>query len=70
MRPQLDKPLRVLSGGTRQKVNAALAFLFAPPLLILDEPTAGLDPVASRIVKDKIAAERDAADVRARRRTS
>jgi Cu-processing system ATP-binding protein len=58
LRDQLDKPLRVLSGGTRQKVNAALAFLFGPDLLVLDEPTAGLDPVASRIVKDKLAAER------------
>ena len=60
LRPSLDKPLRVLSGGTRQKVNAALAFLFAPDLLILDEPTAGLDPVSSGILKDKIAAERAA----------
>jgi len=59
LRSQLDKPLRVLSGGTRQKVNAALAFLFAPALLILDEPTAGLDPVASGVVKDKIAAARE-----------
>ena len=58
LRDQLDKPLRVLSGGTRQKVNVALAFLFAPDLLVLDEPTAGLDPVASRIVKDKVNAER------------
>jgi ABC-type multidrug transport system ATPase subunit len=45
---QLRKPLRTLSGGTRQKVNAVMAFLFAPDLLILDEPTAGLDPAASR----------------------
>jgi Cu-processing system ATP-binding protein len=51
----MDKPLRVLSGGTRQKVNAALAFLFTPDVLILDEPTAGLDPVASGVLKDKIA---------------
>ncbi|MEX2154451.1 MAG: ABC transporter ATP-binding protein [Gemmatimonadaceae bacterium] len=58
LRPFLDKPLRVLSGGTRQKVNAALAFLFAPALLILDEPTAGLDPLASSVVKDKVLAER------------
>lgn len=50
----MDKPLRVLSGGTRQKVNAALAFLFTPDVLILDEPTAGLDPVASGVLKDKI----------------
>ena len=57
---QLDKPLRVLSGGTRQKVNAVLAFLFRPTLLILDEPSAGLDPVASGILKDKILRERAA----------
>ena len=49
-----NKPLRTLSGGTRQKVNAALAFLFSPALLMLDEPTAGLDPVASSALKDKI----------------
>lgn len=54
----LKQPLRVLSGGTRQKVNAAMAFLFSPELLVLDEPTAGLDPLASSILKDKILAER------------
>ena len=52
----LAKPLRVLSGGTRQKVNAVMAFLFSPELLVLDEPTAGLDPLSSRILKDKILA--------------
>jgi len=56
---QFHKPLRTLSGGTRQKVNAALAFAFTPDLLILDEPTAGLDPVASGILKEKISAQRD-----------
>ena len=54
----LTKPLRVLSGGTRQKVNAALAFLFEPRVLFLDEPTSGLDPVASSVVKDKVLVER------------
>ena len=52
----LAQPLRVLSGGTRQKVNAVMAFLFSPELLVLDEPTAGLDPLSSRILKDKILA--------------
>jgi len=58
--PHLRKPLRALSGGTRQKVNAVLAFLFRPDLLILDEPTAGLDPVSSAILKDKVLAARGA----------
>jgi Cu-processing system ATP-binding protein len=38
----LKKRMRTLSGGTRQKVSASLAFLFNPDVLILDEPTAGL----------------------------
>ena len=59
LEPQLDKPLRTLSGGTRQKINAVLAFLFRPDLLIFDEPTAGLDPMASSILKDRILAARD-----------
>lgn len=53
-----DKPMYTLSGGTRQKVSAALAFLFHAPVLILDEPTAGLDPVASEILREKILLEK------------
>jgi Cu-processing system ATP-binding protein len=52
-----DKRMHTLSGGTRQKVSACLAFLFDPQILILDEPTAGLDPIAVEIVKEKIASE-------------
>lgn len=59
LRAELVKPLRTLSGGTRQKVNAVLAFLFTPTLLVLDEPTAGLDPIASGVLKDKIREERE-----------
>ncbi|HMU71559.1 MAG TPA: ABC transporter ATP-binding protein [Ferruginibacter sp.] len=54
----LNKRMRTLSGGTRQKVSASLAFLFDPDVLILDEPTAGLDPVSSEILKEKIIAEK------------
>ena len=55
----LSKRMRTLSGGTRQKVSAALAFLFNPEVLILDEPTAGLDPVSSEMLKEKIMAEKN-----------
>jgi Cu-processing system ATP-binding protein len=58
--PFLDQPVRSLSGGQRQRLNAVAAFLFAPELLLLDEPTAGLDPVASGLLKDRIRAARDA----------
>ena len=54
-----DKQMRTLSGGTTQKVSAVLAFLFNPEVLILDEPTAGLDPLASEILKEKIIKEKE-----------
>lgn len=54
----LQKRMRTLSGGTRQKVSACLAFLFDPAVLILDEPTAGLDPVSSELLKQKIIREK------------
>lgn len=55
----LDKKMRTLSGGTTQKVSAVLAFMFDPAVLILDEPTAGLDPLAAEILKQKIIQERE-----------
>lgn len=54
-----DKQMRTLSGGTTQKVSATLAFLFNPDILILDEPTAGLDPLASELLKEKIIKEKE-----------
>ena len=52
------KRMRTLSGGTRQKVSASLAFLFNSDVLILDEPTAGLDPLSAEIFRKKINAEK------------
>jgi len=49
-----SKSFKTLSGGNRQKVSAVLAFLFNPSILFLDEPTAGLDPISSSKLKDKI----------------
>ena len=54
-----SKQMRTLSGGTVQKVSAVLAFLFDPDVLILDEPTAGLDPLASEILREKIILEKE-----------
>jgi Cu-processing system ATP-binding protein len=54
------KRLGQLSGGTRQKLLAAMAFLFSPKILILDEPTVGLDPLATTHFKDKLRKERAA----------
>lgn len=53
------KKMGTLSGGTTQKVSATLAFLFNPDVLILDEPTAGLDPLAAEILKQKIIKEKE-----------
>ena len=59
LRGELDKPFRTLSGGNQQKLNAALAFRYGAGVLVLDEPGAGLDPVAARVLKDRVRAERD-----------
>src|SRR5690606_15003724 len=56
--PELGKPVRTLSTGTRQKVSAAAAFLFRPDVLVPDEPTGGLDPAASAALKVKILREK------------
>ncbi|CAG5001342.1 MULTISPECIES: ABC transporter ATP-binding protein [Dyadobacter] len=58
IRALLDKRMGTLSGGTRQKVSACLAFMFSSKALILDEPSAGLDPVSSEILREKILAEK------------
>ncbi len=60
MADELEKRLGTLSGGNRQKMSAVIAFLFNPSIVILDEPTASLDPVASGVLKEKILRERDA----------
>lgn len=53
-----DKQIGSLSGGMKQRVSSAAAFLFGGEIIILDEPTAGLDPVSSEIVKNKILEEK------------
>jgi Cu-processing system ATP-binding protein len=58
LEPFLDKKLGNLSGGTKQKVNIVLTFMFDSPLIILDEPTTGLDPISLIRLKDLLKAEK------------
>ena len=55
----MSKKLGNLSGGTKQKVNLVLTFLFDSPYIILDEPTTGLDPIALLILKEFIEEEKE-----------
>ncbi|MCF6222828.1 MAG: ABC transporter ATP-binding protein [Flavobacteriaceae bacterium] len=55
----LDKKLGNLSGGTKQKVNIVLTFMFDSELIILDEPTTGLDPISLIHLKDIIQKEKE-----------
>ena len=58
LEPFLNKKLGNLSGGTKQKVNIVLTFMFDSPLIILDEPTTGLDPISLIRLKELIQIEK------------
>ncbi|WP_276390324.1 ABC transporter ATP-binding protein [Eudoraea chungangensis] len=58
LEPFLNKKLSTLSGGTKQKVNLVLTFMFDSPLLILDEPTTGLDPASLIHLKEWVNQEK------------
>ena len=55
---ELNKAIRTLSGGNKQKLSAVIALMFNPDILIFDEPTAGLDPIASSRFKEIVLAKK------------
>jgi ABC-2 type transport system ATP-binding protein len=57
-KPQLNKKLKTLSRGNKQKIALIAAFVTKPELVILDEPTSGLDPLMQRVFLDFISAEK------------
>ena len=56
----LDRPIRGLSKGNKQKVGVVQAFMHRPELMILDEPTSGLDPLLQREFLDLVTEARGA----------
>ena len=52
--PLLDRRCSLLSTGQRQRVTLARALIHAPPVMLLDEPTRGLDVLGSQVVVDYV----------------
>ncbi|CAG0904531.1 unnamed protein product [Cyprideis torosa] len=59
LKDQMTKPMNTLSGGTRQKVICAVALIGLPIIIMLDEPTTGIDAVSRKIIWNAISKTRE-----------
>jgi len=50
LKDQINKPAGTLSGGNKRKLSVAMAIIGNPPIVLLDEPSAGMDPAARRFM--------------------
>uniref|UniRef100_A0A665VH39 ABC transporter domain-containing protein n=1 Tax=Echeneis naucrates TaxID=173247 RepID=A0A665VH39_ECHNA len=59
LEPHADKLVRSYSGGNKRKLSAGMALIGGPPVIFLDEPSTGMDPVARRLLWDAVTRTRE-----------
>uniref|UniRef100_A0A8C9EZ84 ATP binding cassette subfamily A member 3 n=1 Tax=Pavo cristatus TaxID=9049 RepID=A0A8C9EZ84_PAVCR len=59
LEPHADKLVRTYSGGNKRKLSAGIALIGGPPVIFLDEPSTGMDPVARRLLWDAVTRTRE-----------
>uniref|UniRef100_A0A8D3EBB0 ABC transporter domain-containing protein n=1 Tax=Scophthalmus maximus TaxID=52904 RepID=A0A8D3EBB0_SCOMX len=59
LEPHADKLVRSYSGGNKRKLSAGMALIGGPPVIFLDEPSTGMDPVARRLLWDSVTRTRE-----------
>uniref|UniRef100_A0A6Q2ZBC5 ABC transporter domain-containing protein n=1 Tax=Esox lucius TaxID=8010 RepID=A0A6Q2ZBC5_ESOLU len=59
LEPHADKLCRSYSGGNKRKLSAGVALIGGPPVIFLDEPSTGMDPVARRLLWDAVTRTRE-----------
>uniref|UniRef100_A0A8C2WRM9 ATP binding cassette subfamily A member 3 n=1 Tax=Cyclopterus lumpus TaxID=8103 RepID=A0A8C2WRM9_CYCLU len=59
LEPHAEKLVRSYSGGNKRKLSAGIALIGGPPVIFLDEPSTGMDPVARRLLWDAVTRTRE-----------
>uniref|UniRef100_A0A803W5A0 ABC transporter domain-containing protein n=1 Tax=Ficedula albicollis TaxID=59894 RepID=A0A803W5A0_FICAL len=59
LEPHADRLVRTYSGGNKRKLSAGIALIGGPPVIFLDEPSTGMDPVARRLLWDAVTRTRE-----------